>query len=170
MWQEENLAKQSLPLWGRWHAAGVTEEVQHRLILGGAPGQIGAEPLPTSLTLGHLIHFGMIATGNHGDFDSLRGAQPQRGGHWQTHRQIPICRFTFAHCVIKTSVPGLARWFFCEELGNGLPQVTKITFAMTYMDDTGRKEPGMQRMERLSPVLPLVRAHPGIRVSGGRRC
>ena len=25
------------------------------------------------------INSGMIATGNHGDFDSLRGAQPQRG-------------------------------------------------------------------------------------------
>ena len=74
---------------------------------------------------------------------------------------------SFCFCTLrsKNQRARVGTLVFCEELGNGLPQVTKITFAMTYMDDTGRKEPGMQRMERLSPVLPLVRAHPGIRVS-----
>ena len=38
------------------------------------------------------MNFGMIATGNHVDFDSLRGAPPSpterycRGGHWPSSR------------------------------------------------------------------------------------
>ena len=47
-----------------------------------------------SIDFCHLIHFGMIATGNHGDFDSLRGAQPLTQGRLWAPPQIPIFQLT----------------------------------------------------------------------------
>lgn len=39
-----------------------------------------AIPLPTRLAPGHLLRYGMIATGNHGYSDSLRDAPPSGEG------------------------------------------------------------------------------------------
>ena len=45
---------------------------------GGAGTALAVPERALSAPFGHLIHFGMIDTGNHGYFDSLRGQLPQR--------------------------------------------------------------------------------------------
>ena len=71
-----------LPLWGSCHE--VTERVKFALsdLLGIS--LIGRGKLPSSVS--HLrktreppMHYGMIATGNHRNFDSLRRAPPSQG-------------------------------------------------------------------------------------------
>ena len=71
-----------LPLWGSCHE--VTERVNKPSPpLPGAPLPWGeARSSSVSRLRGTReppLHYGMIATGNHLDFDSLRGAPPRRG-------------------------------------------------------------------------------------------
>ena len=61
-----DLQSQSLPLWGRWHGEAVTEEGSTH-----SPKQMqfgGVVPQPHQSKIRdfcQLLHYGMIATGNH---------------------------------------------------------------------------------------------------------
>ena len=61
-----DLAGQSLPLWGRWHGKAVTEEggthSPKQMQLGGMELQPHQSKI---FDFCQLLHYGMIATGNH---------------------------------------------------------------------------------------------------------
>ena len=54
-----DLAKQCLPLWGRWIAEGETDEGGTMFYVHKHFGEMG-NPHPTSLTLGHLPQRGRL--------------------------------------------------------------------------------------------------------------
>ena len=66
---------------------------------GGAGTALAVTERVPSPPFGHLIHFGMIATGNHGYFDSLRGQLSQRERQGQDDGEDAFDSFCLRRCI-----------------------------------------------------------------------